>query len=285
MQAATQQEAMTFLDIEEQAAAPLAVVQQPRAAAVATPAANQPTFSKSESFLLALLDRGATPEQIERAMDLRDRQDAKVAEQLFNAANAAFKAEAIEIIKTKRVQFRNKAGGMTDYTHAELSDLIEAVTPRLSAHGLSISWKPTKQTRDWIEVTCTLKHAGGHSETATLGADPDASGGKNSIQAIGSAMTYLERYTAKAILGIAEKGQDNDGRGETPDGEAPPTDARAAAASETYPAADFDRNLPTWKKYIESGRKTADDIVQTVKAKKPFSAEQEKQIRAIHRAQ
>lgn len=281
MQAATQQETMSFIDLDEKPAQPLSVV-QPRSAA---PAANQPEFSNGDAFLLALLDRGATPELIVQIMDIRDRQMAKVAEQQYNAAHAAFHQEAVEIVKSKRVQFRNKTGGMTDYTHAELADIIDAVTPRLAAHGLSINWKPTKQARDWVEVTCFLKHAGGHSESATLGAEPDSSGGKNSTQAIGSAITYLERYTAKAILGVAEKGQDNDGRGETPDGEAPRTEARTSATSDTYPAADFDRNFPAWERYIQSGKKTADDIVQTVKAKKPFSAEQEQQIRAIKRAQ
>jgi hypothetical protein len=41
---------------------------------------------------------------------------------------------------------------------------------------------------------------------------PDESGGKNSIQAIASAVSYLERYTLLAATGLAVKGMDNDGR-------------------------------------------------------------------------
>ena len=32
------------------------------------------------------------------------------------------------------------------------------------------------------------------------------------MQAIGSTVTYLERYTLKAITGVSEEGDDNDGR-------------------------------------------------------------------------
>lgn len=280
MNAVTQQESLV-LDLEPRAASPLAALQP--AGPVESQAANQPTFSQSESFLLALLERGVPAEQIEKLMDLRDRQDAKLAEQHMSEALAAFKSEAISIIKTKNVNFKTDKG-RTDYDHAELGVVLDVVTPFLSKHGLSINWKPTEQTKDWVRVTCTLKHVRGGTDAATLGASPDASGGKNSIQAIGSACTYLSRYLTLMLLGLAAKDQDNDGRGNAGNGEAPKTEAATAAAAETYPDADFERNFPAWTKYIESGKKTADDIVATVKTKKPFTAEQEAKVRAIKAA-
>jgi hypothetical protein len=50
----------------------------------------------------------------------------------------------------------------------------------------------------------------GHSEENTLMAGKDDSGNKNGIQAIGSTVTYLQRYTLKAALGLAA-GADDDG--------------------------------------------------------------------------
>ncbi len=44
-----------------------------------------------------------------------------------------------------------------------------------------------------------------------MSASPDTSGSKNSIQAIGSTVSYLQRYTLFAILGLASTDQDNDG--------------------------------------------------------------------------
>jgi hypothetical protein len=63
-----------------------------------------------------------------------------------------------------------------------------------------------------IAVTCVLTHKMGHSEETTLKAIPDTSGNKNTVQAIGSTVTYLERYTLLAAMGMAAAGMDNDGR-------------------------------------------------------------------------
>ena len=60
-----------------------------------------------------------------------------------------------------------------------------------------------------VSVECKLTHVGGHSETATLSAAPDASGSKNPVQAVGSTITYLERYTALCLLGIATDDMDD----------------------------------------------------------------------------
>lgn len=49
----------------------------------------------------------------------------------------------------------------------------------------------------------------------------------------------------------------------------------------TYPQDQFDKNFPTWKKLIESGKKSADDIVNTVNSKALLTDEQKKQILAI----
>src|SRR5690606_35194749 len=61
-------------------------------------------------------------------------------------------------------------------------------------------------------VTCVITHELGHSERTTLSAAPDESGGKNSIQAVGSTVTYLQRYTLMAATGLAAKDMDDDGR-------------------------------------------------------------------------
>jgi hypothetical protein len=123
---------------------------------------------------------------------------------------AAFKGESVEIIKRKQVDFQT-AKGRTQYKHAELSDVIDAAAPALSKHGFSWRWN-TEQGQGFLKVTCILKHNKGHSESCTLSGPYDDSGGKNAIQAIVSTKTYLERHTLKAICGLAEKGEDDDGK-------------------------------------------------------------------------
>ena len=61
-------------------------------------------------------------------------------------------------------------------------------------------------------VTCKITHVKGHSEETTLSAPSDTSGSKNAIQAIGSTITYLERYTLLALTGLATSEMDDDGK-------------------------------------------------------------------------
>jgi hypothetical protein len=62
-----------------------------------------------------------------------------------------------------------------------------------------------------VTVTCIVSHRDGHFEENTLCAGRDDSGNKNSIQAIGSTLTYLQRMTLKAALGLAVS-NDDDGK-------------------------------------------------------------------------
>ena len=62
---------------------------------------------------------------------------------------------------------------------------------------------------------CNYKvtHIKGHSEDTTLSGPPDDSGRKNNIQQIASTVSYLERYTLFALLGLASQDMDDDGQG------------------------------------------------------------------------
>ena len=163
--------------------------------------------SSPASMMLAAMAKGASLEQIEKMMDLQDRWEKKEAEKAYNAAFAAFKAEAVRIIKGREVT----DGPLRGRAYAELHDVVDAVTPALSRHGLSHSWRLTRDEKDWIEVTCTVKHTSGHCESVAMGGPPDVGGAKNALQARASTKSYLERYTLKAVCGVAEGGDDNDG--------------------------------------------------------------------------
>lgn len=198
---------MTNLELQE--LAPPATKAQVPAIADTTPA----------GMMLTLLSKGASIEQISQMMDLQERFEKREAEKSFNAAFAAFKAEAVRVVKNRAVT----AGPLAGKSYAELFSVVDAVTPALSKHGLSAAWRITRDEPAWIEVTCTIKHSAGHSDSVAMGGPPDTGGAKNAIQARASTISYLERYTLKAICGIAEGGEDDDGgnRGETiPENEA-----------------------------------------------------------------
>src|SRR5690606_5898830 len=168
----------------------------------AAPAADSPM-----GMMLAALKHGATLEQVEKMMNLQERWQKAEAKKAYDAAFAAFKAESVKIIKSRDVT----DGPLRGKSYAELHDWVNAVTPALSKHGLSSSWKLTKDEKDWLEVTCYLRHVGGHEESVSMGGPPDTGGAKNAIQARASAKSYLERYTLKAITGLSEQDDDTDG--------------------------------------------------------------------------
>ncbi|BCH59243.1 hypothetical protein RvVAR0630_18670 [Agrobacterium vitis] len=74
------------------------------------------------------------------------------------------------------------------------------IGPVLSANGLSVRYRPEAEPNQPISVTCIISHRMGHSEENTLMAGLDDNSNKNSIRAIESTITYLQRYTLKAGL-------------------------------------------------------------------------------------
>jgi len=156
----------------------------------------------------AALDPSFDVAKLEHLLKVRDQWAATEARNAYNEAFAAFKAEAIVVIKNRDVT----DGPLKGKKYAELFSVVNAVTPLLAKYGLSHSWQ-VKSEKDLIAVTCMLKHVLGHSESVTIDGPPDAGGAKNAIQARASTITYLERYTLKAVCGIAEQGDDNDGNG------------------------------------------------------------------------
>lgn len=148
-------------------------------------------------------------ERMQQLFDLQLRWEANEAQKAFNAAFSAFKSEAVRIVKNVTVS----DGPLKGKKHADLFGVVDVVTPSMSKHGLSHSWKLTRDEPTWMEVTCTIKHVLGHSESFPMGGPPDTGPGRNALQARGSTNTYLERYTLLQAIGMAPTNADNDGNG------------------------------------------------------------------------
>jgi hypothetical protein len=155
---------------------------------------------------LALETKADLP-TIEKFMDLRERWEKNEARKAYNEAMTKFKANPPEIEKDKKVSYGN-----TKYNHASLANVTAKINSELSKYGLSASWT-TAQSEKGVTVTCKISHVLGHSEETSLTAGLDKSGAKNDIQALGSTISYLERYTILALTGLATSEMDDDGQG------------------------------------------------------------------------
>jgi len=162
-----------------------------------------PAASESAA-ILSVIERMAMnpqidPDRIERFIVLKERVDAAAAKKAFDAAVAKAKATIPPAEKN--------ATGHNSKRYADFSAYAKVVDPIISELGLSYRFR-TVQT-DRITVTCVLTHEGGHAEENSLSGPADTSGSKNAIQAIGSTLTYLQRYTLVQALGLAAAGDDD----------------------------------------------------------------------------
>ncbi len=134
------------------------------------------------------------------------------ARRAFEAAMSAAKAEIPTITKNRTVDF-SSAKGRTHYAHEDLGGIAKVVDPILGKHGLSYRFETITEAKT-VKVICIVSHREGHSVRNELVAAHDDSGNKNSIQAIGSTVTYLQRYTLKAALGLAASTDDDGAKSE-----------------------------------------------------------------------
>lgn len=158
-------------------------------------------------MLQIAVERGADIDQLQKLMELHERWEKNQARKSFDAAISAAKSKIKPIIKRREVDFTS-AKGRTHYMYEDLAQIASEVDPILAEFGLSYRYR-SSQEGNKLTVTCVIAHRDGHSEETTLSAAYDESGNKNSIQAIGSTTTYLQRYTLKLALGLAAAKDDD----------------------------------------------------------------------------
>lgn len=185
-----------------------------RGVAVAAPqggqlAAQGPTPAQMIQYVM---QNKGTIEQLREFLQLQREMEADEARKAFADDMARFKAKPLVISKDKNVRFKTDKGTM-EYSHATIGNVVKVLVAALAEFGFSHRWD-TEQENGQLVVTCIITHRLGHSQSTRLQAAPDSSGGKNGIQSIGSAKTYLERYTLLAATGTATEDQpDDDGAG------------------------------------------------------------------------
>ena len=163
--------------------------------------AQVPVVQQPMRLIEMALANGADIEKLERLMVMQAQWDARNAKREFLNAMARFQSKCPDIRKSKQGH---------NYKYAPLADIISQVRELIAECGLSYRFEQNHEKG--IQVTCIVSHESGHSESNTMIAMPDTSGSKNAIQAIGSAVQYLMRYTFVGAFGISTADEDMDGR-------------------------------------------------------------------------
>jgi hypothetical protein len=144
-------------------------------------------------------------DKLSKLMEMRKQWESDQARKAFFSALSDFQANVPEIRKVKGVKFNQ-----TEYKYAPLADIIRQIKDTVRDCSLAYRWE-IQDTEKEIKVTCLVTHIDGHTEQTTMTASPDTSGSKNPIQARGSAIEYLKRYTLIGALGLSTTDSDVDG--------------------------------------------------------------------------
>ncbi len=117
------------------------------------------------------------------------------------AALSAFQGSLKQPKLSKEVKVKTKTGGSYTFKYADLSACAEAAAPYLKENGLAVS----QIISEWTLITL-LTHTSGQWIKSEL---PISLNNGADYQALGSAITYIKRYSYCAILGIVADADDD----------------------------------------------------------------------------
>jgi len=145
-------------------------------------------------------------DKLARLMELQEQYAANEARKAYWGAMGLFKASCPTIARH---------GQSHNCTYAKLVDIDEQIRPLMEQCQLCATWSIVRDEPQWLEVECRIAHTPmGHTERTSMGGPPDTGPGRNALQARASTVSYLERYTLKALLGLVDKDMpDDDGDG------------------------------------------------------------------------
>ena len=171
-------------------------------------------LSPSQQFLASMLNLASNPdvsaEKLRVIAMAHQRVTADEAAQAFNEAMTKAQNCMPAVV-------RDAVNDSTMSKYARLETISDAIDPIIHAHGFSLTFGTADSVLEaHYRVTCTVRHAAGHSEThfADVPADADAYEGdekKIAVHAFGSSMTYGRRYLKCMVFDIVLKDEDNDG--------------------------------------------------------------------------
>lgn len=167
-----------------------------------------------DAALLAVITKAAQDPSVDvskmrELLDMKERIDAEHAKKQFIQSLHNFQAECPQITRSGGIIVNN----VLRSRYSPYEDTMKIVRPYMQKWGFSESFDTQVNEAGQIcAVTCTLSHVGGHSVQSTFPVTPDSSGSKNSIQAIGSALSYGKRYSLGAVLGLVFTNEDDDGK-------------------------------------------------------------------------
>lgn len=174
----------------------------------------EPTDSPTRDSVALMFERLAANkdvdvDKLQRLIEMQERIMRHNAVSAFNAAFSLMQADIPEIDEHGAI--KNREGGIQS-RYAKNEDIQKVLRPILRKHGFSLSFRTEWPSKTSVKVVGILTHSDGHVRESEFLSDADTSGSKNSVQALGSAISYGHRYTTTDLLNITSRERiDDDG--------------------------------------------------------------------------
>lgn len=169
----------------------------------------QPT-SVYEVFAQMARDPNVDVAKLQGLMELQIKAEERHAEKLFNEAYARLLQRMPRIAKKGKIPLIKDGVNKGSIPFIKNEDMDTVLRPMYTAEGFTLSFLSEPCPSGIIRVA-SLRHAAGHSITSRMQLPPDKGPGRNDLQALGSSLSYADRYLTRGLFNIIALGEDDDG--------------------------------------------------------------------------
>lgn len=180
-----------------------------QAAPETPPVATVPAITEGPGALLsAIVSLARDPQvdvlKLQALLGMQERLEGRQAEIEYNRALA--RLPPMHVKKNGTI----KLGDKGSVPFAKWEDMAAVIEPLLEAEGFRLMFDAAVR-EGGMAITGKLLHRDGHCGVATMPLGIDSGPGRNSLQAMGSTLSYGKRYTTEMLLNIVRDGEDKDG--------------------------------------------------------------------------
>lgn len=205
-----------------------------------------PPMSTTERLLTTAVDKGLGIDALEKLIELKNKEEARLAKEAFAKNFARMQGELKPVKKTHDA----KKDGKVMYRYASIEDILRENGPIIARHGFSYRWRE-EESEAGRRFICVVSGYGHTEETQFDTPRITGTSMMNPIQVIASMSTYGRRYSLLLAFGILVEDEDDDAQtlnGSTPVQPANPrpTTANAVPQQQAAPVDHSKDDRATW---------------------------------------
>ncbi len=166
-----------------------------------------------ERLVESALASGRSSDELAGVLQLCERMQDRQSEQAFNVARAKFQSECPPVKRrSQNKQFMVTVNGQQrPRRYAGLDDIAAAIRGPLAKNGLSYTWGDSEEKDGKLRMPCLLSHVAGHTRSVSVAFPVESKAGASAQQKCGAVMSYAQRYSLIAALGLTSCDDDVDG--------------------------------------------------------------------------